>query len=230
MVHMFRSTDNPLTSDSPQVWDQLIDAVGPAALLVVIDSRMSTALRRSLTPEDVFQEALLHAWRDRAACEWRGVKSFRNWLLSIIDNRIRDLSEAASAAKRGNGRTPVGLADLRPPGQSTAGPLEPAGTTTPSRVAIYREQAAAIRAAVDSLPPELGEVLRLRLLEQLSVEETAERLQIGEAAVRHRFRKAAALYRERLAAEWRERSETLSRAASADAPGDALRDGPKSSP
>lgn len=38
---------------------------------------MSAALRRRHTSEDIWQETLLHAWRDRDRCEWRGLKSNR---------------------------------------------------------------------------------------------------------------------------------------------------------
>nr|HPM25550.1 hypothetical protein [Phycisphaerae bacterium] len=69
--------DNPLLTDSPGAWDRLLEAVGPAALLAVIELRMSTALKRQYPAEDVLQEALLHAWRDRTRHEWRGVRSFR---------------------------------------------------------------------------------------------------------------------------------------------------------
>lgn len=67
---------------------------------------MSAALRRRHTPEDIWQETLLHAWRDRARYEWRGFKSFRFWLMFIIDNRICAAAAHERAAKRG-GSTPV---------------------------------------------------------------------------------------------------------------------------
>jgi hypothetical protein len=50
----------------------LIEAVGPASLLVVIKSRMSAKLCRQTTAEDILQEALLRAWRSRDGLEWRG--------------------------------------------------------------------------------------------------------------------------------------------------------------
>ncbi|MDX2198457.1 MAG: RNA polymerase sigma factor [Phycisphaerae bacterium] len=195
---------NPLISGSAAAWDELIAATDPASLLVIIEARMGPRLRSLHTPEDVFQEALLHAWRDRTRCEWRGVKAFRSWLLTIIDHRIADLAEAAAAKKRG-GATPVATM----PQISTAGDTGPAGpidSTTPSKIAIYREQAAAVREALLRLPPELAAVLQLRLLEQLTCEEVAAKLGIGESAVRHRFRKAALLYRRCLTQALRSRT------------------------
>jgi DNA-directed RNA polymerase specialized sigma24 family protein len=67
-------------------WRRLIDAVGPAWLLVAIRARMSAALIRRYEPDDVLQDTLLHAWRDRRRCTWQGVRAFRAWLLEIAGN------------------------------------------------------------------------------------------------------------------------------------------------
>lgn len=189
-------TDNPLLSDSPQAWDALIESIGPASILVIIESRMSDGLRQLLQPEDVLQESLLHAWRDRAKCEWRGVKAFRAWLLSIINNRLREAADHFHAAKRGSGTPPVRFTDLAAvngTGDSNR-TWGPARSTTPSRIAIYREQTVAMKNALRALPPELGEVVRLRLFEELSHEEIARRLRISESAARYRFRTGAERY------------------------------------
>jgi RNA polymerase sigma-70 factor (ECF subfamily) len=82
--------ENPLHSNAG-AWNELIEAVGPASLLVVIESRLSSALRRQATAEDILQEALMHAWRDRASFEWRGLKSFRAWLRKVTLNKWRQL-------------------------------------------------------------------------------------------------------------------------------------------
>lgn len=186
---------NPLQSPSPEAWDRLIEAVDPPSLLVVIERRMSTNLRGLHTPEDIFQEALLHAWRDRRGFDWRGVKSFRSWLLTIVDHRIHDAVDRQAAAKRAGGVPPVSL----PEGASTCGePGFPSVSTTPSRLAIYREQADLMGRALDGLPDDQREVVCLRLFEQASLEEIAARLGLGLSAVRHRFRKGSEIYAKRL--------------------------------
>ncbi len=194
---------------TPGSFDELIESVGPSSLLVVIEGRMGAALRARYMPEDVFQEAMLHAWRDRHRFEWRGLKSFRAFLLSIIDNRIRDLTDRAQAQKRGGGIDPVRVAPLDPP-LSTDGGHRGDGallaSTTPSRIAAYREERVAMHAALDALPDDLRDVVRLRLFEQMTLEEVASRLGMGESAARHRFRKGAALYRRKLEAALAARS------------------------
>lgn len=188
-MQTFSPDENPLASGAPHAWDRLIEAVGPAALLVVIESRMSTALRQHLTPEDIWQETLLHAWRDRAQFEWRGLRSFRNWLLTLIDHRISHSAAAAGTQKRGGARAAQPFSALPDSNGDITGLAAafPAGSTTPSRLAIHREQAAAMHAALDTLSPEQRDVIRLRVFEQLTLEEIAERTGLHVSAVRRRF-------------------------------------------
>ena len=185
---------------SPEQWNRLIESVGPAAMLLVVRSRMSPALLARLAPEDVWQETLLHAWRDRAQCTWQGLPAFRRWLISILEHRLLDLAEAAERKKRGGGAALFSLdahaADSETSSLGFAGPI---ASTTPSRVAMDREAATAIADALQELPEELREVVRLRLIEDLSMPEVAERTDLGLSAVQHRFRKGAEIYQRALA-------------------------------
>lgn len=188
-------------------WEELVESMGPASLLVVIESRMSPELRRRLSPEDVLQEALLHAWRDRARCEWRGVAAYRAWFLTVIDNRLRDAGKREGAARR-DARREVSF-EPRPGSEASRaeGELpELALTSTPLRRALVRERAEVMKAALAALPGELREVVRLRVFEERCTEDVARELGIGLSAAKHRFRKGAALYRERLQHEWATRS------------------------
>ncbi len=201
--------DNPLKMESSNIWNELIEAIDPASLLVVIERRMSERLKRADPAEDILQQALLHAWRSRTACEWRGIKRFRAWVLTIIDHRIRDAADRAGAAKRGGGREAAPFSALRATGPRATRESEycgPIASTTPSRIAIYKEQAAAIRTTLESLDDDVRDIVRMRLLEQLSLEEIAERLELGVSAVRHRFRKGSETYRRRLMSELATRS------------------------
>jgi len=192
---------NPLLSPSPQAWERLIESVKPASLLLVIERRMSAGLKVAQTAEDILQEALLHAWRDRRQFEWRGIGSFRAWLLVIITHRIQDAADRTSADKRHGGPV-VSFSTLAGRGATTTSAESgiPAGSTTPSRLAAYREQAEVMRHALASLPEEFREIVGLRLFEQSPLEEIAARLGLGPEAVRHRFRKGSELYVRRLRA------------------------------
>lgn len=198
---MLEPPGNPLRSDDPSTWERLIESLGPAALLVAIEGRMSAHLLTRLSAEDILQETLLHLWRDRGQIEWRGAKSFRSLVLSMADNRIRDAADVASAAKRGGGMIEHSLDASDSHGSHSArGEPPPKSSSTPSRVAIRREQAQAMRSALEGLPDEVRDVVRLRAFEQLELEDIARRLGLGESAVRHRFRKGSALYAQRLRA------------------------------
>lgn len=185
----------------PRSWDRWIEAVGPASVLVVIAERMGVELRAQATPEDIWQEALLRAWRIRERLEWRGLKSFRRWLLEIAEGCIWDAHDRAHAQKRGGHAHTVAL-DVGSSGEWARAPRGDAAllqSTTPSRIAAHRERSEILRAALASLPDDVRDVVRLRLFEDLTCEEVAERLSLGVSAVKHRFRKGGALYRERLA-------------------------------
>lgn len=181
---------SPLAGDR-DAWERLITAVGPAWLLVAIRGRMGTALQRHHSPDDVLQEALLHAWRDRDRCTWQGVRAFRSWLLQIVDNRIRDLAEHAGRQKRGGDATISSLPDEL---------LLPPRTTTPGRLSAWREQAETMFRALAELPDELREVVRLRLFEELEMADVAARIGIGLSAAKHRLRKGAEIFRRQLRA------------------------------
>ena len=201
--------DAPPHLDSPETWDRLIEALDPARLLVIIESRMPGPLCRAMRPEDILQESLLHAWRDRHKFEWRGESAFRAWLLSVIDHRIRDAIDRGTALKRGGAQPPVHHS-FSPSASSSSpdgrGPMLPAASTTPGRIAVFREQAEVMRAALESLPDELREVVRLRIFEECSCEDTAALLDLGVSAVKHRLRKGAALYQKQLTRELVSRS------------------------
>ncbi len=161
---------------------------------------MSSSLRAALLPEDIWQETLLHAWRDRERFEWRGLASFRRWLLQIAENRIRDANDRTRAGERGRTEPAVLRTPRRFSDASSSG-ADPVlfQSTTPSRVAWHREQAELMRSALESLPELVREVVRLRLFEERTPDEIAQELSISRAAVKHRLRQGSALYRERLA-------------------------------
>jgi RNA polymerase sigma factor (sigma-70 family) len=186
--------------ESQHVWDELLESIGAAGMLVVIESRMNALLRSRHQPEDVLQEVLCRAWRDRQRFEWRGQRSFRNWLLTIADRWLEDLTQHEAAQKRGGGAS-VLFSDALPGGDpGAAAPADPGfHTTTPGRLAVLREQREVMQHALAELPEGEREVVRLRLFEDRSAEEAAKLLDLGIDAVRHRFRVGVARYRRLLA-------------------------------
>jgi RNA polymerase sigma factor (sigma-70 family) len=197
------ASTNPLLADGGAAWDWLIDSVGAASMLVAIEARMGPELRARYAVEDVWQETLLHAWRDRAKCEWQGVRAFRRWLLRVAEHRIRNLADLESTQKRGGAARKLSLSPPSSDGAdrgghlSAAAPSEfagPVATTTPSRAASDAEQARAMRAALDRVPEDLRTVVHLHLFDELSFEELAVRLGISVSMAFRRFRRGLELY------------------------------------
>ena len=88
----------------PHDWDRLLASVSPASILLVIQSWLGPSVARWHSAEDVWQESLLHAWRDRAQMPNADPGTFRRWLLGIARHRVLDLRDHAVAVKRGSGK------------------------------------------------------------------------------------------------------------------------------
>lgn len=188
----------PSFVNDADAWTSLITAANPASMLVAISGRIDRELCPQLSPEDVWQETLLRAWKSRQNLTWEGTPAFRRWLLTIAERCIVDQIDRLRAQKRGGGK--ARLSRSRSAGGANLPDVEPWGSTTPSRLAIAREHARLMSQALESLPDDLRQVVRLRLFEDLQIGEIASRLGVGESGVRHRFRKGAELYRARLRA------------------------------
>jgi RNA polymerase sigma factor (sigma-70 family) len=178
----------------PARWDELIAGVSPETILVVIEREMGAALRAHCQPEDVWQETLAVAWRDRAQHDWTGTRAFRGWLVAIAKNRVKDVARAMTREKRGGDARPTLFSGMDVPEGATLSQLLPAGSSTPSRVAAHREEARIIAKALEALPEETREVVRLHLLEELKMDDVAARLGVAVHVARYRFLKGAEAY------------------------------------
>lgn len=171
-------------------WEELIQAMNPAALQVVIGSAMSRQLREHSSPEDIWQETLTHAWRDRAQHHWTSTAAFRAWLFEIARNRIREAARNLAAAKRGGERRTARFSEIATSSSTSLSVGLPLDSQTPSRIVSRDEKAAITQEALSALPPDLSAIVRMHLIEELTMEVIAERLGIGLSAAWHRYRKA----------------------------------------
>lgn len=167
---------------SPGAWERLVEEARPAMLLVTVEARMGPLLRRQFSPEDILQEALLHAWRDRISAPTHCPRLFRAWLIAVIENRLRDAARRHTAAKRAREVPDVSLQDDVPI------------SATPGRIAAYRERAALMKSALQKLPEDVRDIVRLRLFEQLELAVIAEHTGLSINVLRHRLRRGAELY------------------------------------
>jgi RNA polymerase sigma factor (sigma-70 family) len=174
-------------------WADLITGVRPRAFLVVIAALMGRGLRDQCSPEDIWQETLIQAWHARETHRWQGSSAFRGWLFEIARNRIRDAARRIETEKRGSGRPGTRLSELESQLSGSASAVLPPDSATPSAILMRAERTAAIERALASLPPELEPVVRMHLVEELTMDVIAKRQGVGVSTAWRRFRRGAEL-------------------------------------
>lgn len=180
----------------PTSWGRLMDSLDVASIFVVLDSWIGPRLAAEISVEDIWQETLWMSWRDRDQHDWHGLSAFRGWLLSIARNRIADAGRSLGRKKRGGDQATAPFSVLA--GADSVSRLLPPGSTTPSRIAGHRERAQLMQRALAALAPELRELVHLRLFEEVSVREAAERLQIPLSTAKERLVRGVTQYRQNL--------------------------------
>lgn len=181
----------------PTAWGQLVESLDAASVFVVIGSWLGPKLRGSVSVEDIWQETLWCSWRDRDQHDWRGLSAWRVWLLSIARNRVRDAGRMWGRTKRGGTHQTSTFSTMQRGHESVSSMLPP-GSTTPSRVAGFRERARAMELALQGLEPELRDVVHLRLFEEMPMREVAEQLQLSLSTAKERLLRGVTSYRHRL--------------------------------
>ena len=180
----------------PTTWGQLVESLDIASIFVVLGSWLGPKLRSEVSVEDIWQETLWCSWRDREQHQWQNLSAWRAWLLSIARNRVRDTARTSGRSKRGGDHTtsPFSLLAER----DSVSSLLPPGSTTPSRVAGFRERARAMETALQSLDDELRVVVHLRLFEEVPMRDVAEQLALPLSTAKARLLRGVTRYRHRL--------------------------------
>jgi len=135
--------------------------------------------------QDVVQNAYVSAFEYLK--QFAGRAKFSTWLTKIA------VYEAMARKQR---RKPIRYVDLSDPKNASMEPYE--DTQQAERHACSQELAAVLARAIDELPDDLRTVFTLRVVEEVSTEETADSLNITEANVKVRLHRARALLRQRI--------------------------------
>jgi RNA polymerase sigma-70 factor, ECF subfamily len=138
----------------------------------------------------VVQEAYLLAYR--SIQDFRGEAKLSTWLIRIVVN-------LAIRRKKRQSRHDAMFTDSPDASDEEAQDMGESDPRTPETEASNAELRRLLEAHIDRLPDMYREVLVLRGIEELSVEETAEVLGIPEATIRTRFFRARHILREGLA-------------------------------
>ena len=139
---------------------------------------------------DLAQDTFVRVYRARES--YQPAQKFTTWLFTIAANLARN-------QHRWRARHPTVSLDI--PSETTAqtlGDTLPTGAASPDHAAESAERAAAIRAAVQSLPEDMREVIVLCEWEDMAAAEAAAVLQTTPKAVDSRLYRARNLLRERL--------------------------------
>jgi RNA polymerase sigma-70 factor (ECF subfamily) len=145
---------------------------------------------------DLAQEAFVKAWG--ALASFRRGAAFSTWLYAIALNEVRSEFRRRKSVK---GRAMVSLDAAPARGEDgDARAVEPASAVPdPGDEAARRDEAAALRRALDRLDPEYREAVVLRDLEGLSYVEIAGAAGVPVGTVRSRIHRGRAALREILA-------------------------------
>jgi len=146
-------------------------------------------IRNDSEAEDIVQETYVTAFAHLAS--FRGEASLATWLSRIAINealgRLRKKKRAAAVISE----TPAGDAHIIP------FPLN-SGSDDPERTMAQRQILALVEQATDALPDIYRTVFVARVIEGLSMEETADLLHIKPETVKTRLHRARALVRQKL--------------------------------
>jgi RNA polymerase sigma-70 factor (ECF subfamily) len=146
--------------------------------LAVVRSRIRGMTRSTSDADDIMQEVQLKIWRRLGS--YRSEASFRTWMTSVAINEARQFYRKANRLPLINDR--IELVELTSPSES------------PLQACMRAQLAERLKAAVERLPAKHKHVVVLHNLQELSLQETAQKLQATTPAVKTGlFRAKAAL-------------------------------------
>ncbi len=152
------------------------------ALLAFLQRRIGAHLRKKVEPEDILQDVSVEAVRALGKTEI-GDRDPLNWLFHISERKIIDAHRRFFASQKRDASREAAMGGDAGGG----GGLEHlliASMTTPSQAFSRDQKQLRMLAALESLPEEQREALRLRYLVGLPSKEIAERLSKSDGAVR----------------------------------------------
>ncbi len=187
MLFETRFTNEPETSAAELVWVDRIRAGDVDAFEALYRKYWQPLyafafryVRSKEDAEEVVQDVFFRIWRGRA--DWVPAGAVRNYVYCAVRNAARDRLERAAVARCwahvGLGATAAAAA--------IQSELEAA------------EVVAAVQRALDELPPKRSAVCKLRLIDELSYAQIADRLGIREKTVETQLARGLKFLRERM--------------------------------
>jgi len=150
-------------------------------------------LKNDSEAEDVVQEVYVRAFEHLS--EFRGEAALATWLARIAIN------EAQGRLRRQRPSVDLAVLDSGGNGVSEVIPFPLNPDSDPERVAAQREVRRLMEQAIDELPDAFRVVFVMRIVEGMSIEETASFLDLREETVKTRVHRARHLLRQALDAQ-----------------------------
>lgn len=155
-------------------------------LLGFIEKRMSDGLRRRVEPTDILQELTTSAWQALSGVEWGDRDPF-GWLCQQAERRIIDAHRRHFGAQKRSASREVNLSAGGSGGDDDSGGMAnllAASITSPSGVLSRQQKEFHMLQALESLPEDARDALRMRYVDGLPSKEIAEKLGRSDGAVR----------------------------------------------
>jgi RNA polymerase sigma-70 factor (ECF subfamily) len=148
-------------------------------------------LKNDSEAEDVVQEVYVRAFEHLS--EFLGESTLATWLTRIAIN------EAQGRLRRQRPTVDLAVLDSEGNGMSETSPFPmTAPNSDPERITAQREVRRLMERAIDKLPDAFRVVFVMRLVEEMSIEETASFLGLQEETVKTRLHRARHLLRQAL--------------------------------
>ncbi len=176
-----RATDGDLESV-----EQLLASYA-GYLNVLSRNQLDRRVHHRVSPSDVVQETLLEAHRDFNSFRGSEIEEFTGWLRRVLVHNIAQaVATHMSAAKRSVRREQL-IDNLSASVNQTHQRLSAFAVDqgrSPASEADHRESLSQLAAALEQLPTDYQQVIRLRHLDGLAFDEVAQRLGRSTGAVR----------------------------------------------
>lgn len=166
-------------------------------------AQLGRHLRGKCEASDVVQMTLLEAHRDFAGFQGQDEPELLAWLRRILAHNLYNEARRFATQGRDAGRE-ISLEQVQAGVEHSSlalGKNIPADTPTPSQLAQKRESSVRLADALAQLPTDYQTVLLLRVFEDLSAEEVAERMNRSPGAIRMLQMRALAALRQVLDGE-----------------------------
>jgi RNA polymerase sigma-70 factor, ECF subfamily len=151
-------------------------------------------MRNDSEAEDIVQEAYVRAFSNLA--EFRGDASLATWLSRIV------LNEALGRIRRHRPAADLASLENQPPSRGEIIPFPLASPQLdPERTMAQRQIQLLLEQAIDKLPDDFRIVLVARVIEEMSIEETAALFGLRAETVKTRLHRARKLLRDALEKE-----------------------------